>query len=46
MMMVKGFAKTDADGRSRWDISISRDGAVAVNGQVVKEADQETVQPQ
>jgi hypothetical protein len=44
--MVKGFAKTDADGRSRWDISISRDGAVAVNGQVVKEADQETVQPQ
>ncbi|MBB4481675.1 hypothetical protein [Rhizobium etli] len=39
MMMVKGFAKTDADGRSRWDISISRDGAIAVNGQVVKEAD-------
>ncbi|PDT09498.1 MULTISPECIES: hypothetical protein [unclassified Rhizobium] len=39
IMMVKGFAKTDADGRSRWDISISRDGAIAVNGQVVKEAD-------
>ncbi|OWV90487.1 hypothetical protein ATY75_14875 [Rhizobium sp. N122] len=39
IMMVKGFAKTDADGRSRWDISISRDGAVAVNGQVVKGPD-------
>ncbi|ACI56034.1 conserved hypothetical protein [Rhizobium leguminosarum bv. trifolii WSM2304] len=39
IMMVKGFAKTDADGRSRWDISISRDGAISVNGQVVKEAD-------
>ncbi|MBB3914036.1 hypothetical protein [Rhizobium fabae] len=40
IMMVKGFAKTDADGRSRWDISISRDGSISVNGQVVKEADQ------
>lgn len=39
IMMVKGFAKTDADGRSRWDISISRDGAIAVNGQVVKGPD-------
>ncbi|MGO8655710.1 hypothetical protein ACC771_08450, partial [Rhizobium ruizarguesonis] len=35
-MMVKCFANTDADGRSHWDISISRDGAIAVNGQVVK----------
>ncbi|RUM21377.1 hypothetical protein EFQ99_26570 [Rhizobium vallis] len=40
IMMVKGFAKTDPDGRSRWDISISRDGSIAVNGQVVKAADQ------
>lgn len=39
IMMVKGFAKTDPDGRSRWDISISRDGAISVNGQMVKEAD-------
>ncbi|OWV88908.1 hypothetical protein ATY78_20640 [Rhizobium sp. R635] len=39
IMMVKGFAKTDPDGRSRWDISISRDGAIAVNGQVVKGPD-------
>ncbi|OWV70090.1 hypothetical protein ATY77_18790 [Rhizobium sp. R634] len=39
IMMVKGFAKTDPDGRSRWDISIGRDGAISVNGQVVKEAD-------
>ncbi|MGO7565644.1 hypothetical protein ACC754_42765, partial [Rhizobium johnstonii] len=39
IMMVKGFAKTDADGRSRWDISVSRDGAIAVNGQVVKGPD-------
>ncbi|TCU28794.1 hypothetical protein [Rhizobium laguerreae] len=39
IMMVKGFAKTDADGRSRWDISVSRDGAVAVNGQQIKGPD-------
>ncbi|MGO8079963.1 hypothetical protein [Rhizobium leguminosarum] len=39
IMMVKGFAKTDADGSSRWDISVSRDGAIAVNGQVVKGPD-------
>jgi hypothetical protein len=39
IMMVKGFAKTDADGRSRWDISVGRDGAIAVNGQVVKGPD-------
>ena len=40
IMMVKGFAKTDPDGRSRWDISISRDGSISVNGQVMKGADQ------
>ncbi|AIC28365.1 hypothetical protein IE4771_CH03281 [Rhizobium etli bv. mimosae str. IE4771] len=39
IMMVKGFAKTDPDGRSRWDISVSRDGAVTVNGQMVKGPD-------
>jgi hypothetical protein len=40
MMMVKGFAKTDPDGRSRWDISIGRDGSITVNDQVMKGADQ------
>lgn len=44
-MMVKGFAKTDADGRSRWDISVSRDGAIAVNGQVVKGPDSPDQEP-
>ncbi|MBX4955481.1 hypothetical protein [Rhizobium lentis] len=39
IMMVKGFAKTDPDGRSRWDVSISRDGSVAVNGQQIKGPD-------
>ncbi|SCB57185.1 hypothetical protein GA0061105_102172 [Rhizobium aethiopicum] len=39
IMMVKGFAKTDPDGRSRWDISVSRDGSVAVNGQQIKGPD-------
>ncbi|MBY4606089.1 hypothetical protein K6M90_00130 [Rhizobium sp. 9T] len=39
IMMAKGFAKTDPDGRSRWDISISRDGSVAVNGQQIKGPD-------
>lgn len=36
LMMAKGFAKTDADGRSRWDIDLSDDGHVTVNGQVMK----------
>jgi len=40
IMMVKGFAKTDPDGRARWDITIGRDGSVTVNGQVMKGADQ------
>jgi hypothetical protein len=43
MMMVKGFAKTDPDGRSRWDLSLARDGTVTVNGQQIKGPDQ--VQP-
>ncbi len=36
LMMAKGFAKTDADGRSRWDIDLSDTGSVTVNGQVMK----------
>ncbi|WP_454850156.1 hypothetical protein [Rhizobium binxianense] len=40
MMMVKGFAKTDPDGRSRWDLSLARDGTVTVNGQQIKGPDQ------
>jgi hypothetical protein len=37
-MMVKGFGKTDPDGRQRWDVSVARDGAITVNGQVIKGA--------
>ncbi|WP_267549995.1 hypothetical protein [Rhizobium rhizogenes] len=36
LMMAKGFAKTDADGRSRWDIELTDAGGVTVNGQVMK----------
>lgn len=39
MLMVKGFAKTDPDGRQRWDVTVSRDGSVTVNGQIVKGPD-------
>lgn len=35
MMMAKGFAKTDPDGRQRWDITMGDNGAVTVNGQVL-----------
>lgn len=38
LMMVKGFGKTDPDGRQRWDVSVARDGSVTVNGQVIKGA--------
>ncbi|MBB3590077.1 hypothetical protein FHX08_000421 [Rhizobium sp. BK529] len=41
MMMAKGFAKTDPDGRSRWDISMAGDGSVAINGQQIKGPDTE-----
>jgi len=41
MMMAKGFAKTDPDGRSRWDISVAGDGSVAINGQQIKGPDAE-----
>ncbi|PZM14135.1 hypothetical protein [Rhizobium tubonense] len=36
MMMAKGFAKVDADGRQRWDVSVADDGTFTVNGQVIK----------
>jgi hypothetical protein len=39
MMMAKGFAKTDPDGRSRWDVSVAGDGSVAINGQQIKGPD-------
>ncbi len=39
LMMAKGFAKTDPDGRQRWDISVARNGSVTINGQVIKGAD-------
>jgi hypothetical protein len=39
LMMAKGFAKADPDGRQRWDIDIARNGAITINGQVVKGAD-------
>jgi hypothetical protein len=36
MMMAKGFAKADPDGRQRWDVNLAEDGTVSVNGQVMK----------
>jgi hypothetical protein len=36
LMMAKGFAKTDPDGRQRWDISMAEDGTFTVNGQAMK----------
>ncbi|TCU17190.1 hypothetical protein [Rhizobium sullae] len=39
MLMVKGFAKTDPDGRQRWDVTVSPDGSVTVNGQQIKGPD-------
>ncbi len=38
LMMVKGFGKTDPDGRQRWDVNVARDGSITVNGQVIKGA--------
>ena len=35
LMMAKGFAKTEPDGRQRWDVRIGSDGSVSVNGQVL-----------
>ncbi|APO75522.1 hypothetical protein AM571_CH02717 [Rhizobium etli 8C-3] len=39
MLMVKGFAKTDPDGRQRWDVTVTPDGTVSVNGQQIKGPD-------
>ncbi|MFA1627994.1 hypothetical protein ACDY96_36300 [Rhizobium mongolense] len=41
MLMVKGFAKTDPDGRQRWDVTVSPDGTVTVNGQQLKGPDKQ-----
>lgn len=39
LLMVKGFAKTDPDGRQRWDIAVDGDGSINVNGQQIKGPD-------
>ncbi|MBB5573210.1 MULTISPECIES: hypothetical protein [Rhizobium] len=36
LMMAKGFAKTDPDGRARWDVSIADDESITINGQAIK----------
>ncbi len=36
LLAAKGFAKTDPDGRLRWDITMDEDRTVTVNGQVMK----------
>ena len=38
-LAVKGFAKTQADGRLQWVVETKPDGAVLVNGTMVKGAD-------
>jgi hypothetical protein len=43
-LAAKGFAKTQPDGRLRWELVVKGDGSVAVNGVVLKGPDQ--VQPQ
>jgi hypothetical protein len=43
---AKGFAKTLADGRLQWIIEMTPDGAVRVNGAVVKPPAPETPSPQ
>lgn len=39
LMMIKGFAKPDADGAQRWDVDVASDGSVSVNGQQIKGPD-------
>jgi len=39
MMMAKGFAKTEPDGRQRWEVAVADDGSVTVNGQTMKKPD-------
>lgn len=36
MLAAKGFAKTDPDGRLRWDVTVDENHTVTVNGQVMK----------
>ncbi|MEF0938681.1 hypothetical protein [Rhizobium sp. BR 362] len=36
LMAAKGFAKTDPDGRLRWDVTMDENRTVTVNGQVMK----------
>jgi hypothetical protein len=36
LIAAKGFAKTDPDGRLRWDVTMDEDRTVTVNGQVMK----------
>ncbi|MBB3607251.1 hypothetical protein [Rhizobium sp. BK602] len=36
LLAVKGFAKTDPDGRLRWDVAVDENRTVTVNGQVLK----------
>lgn len=36
LLAAKGFAKTDPDGRLRWDVTVDEDRTVTVNGQVMK----------
>lgn len=36
LMAAKGFAKTDPDGRLRWDVTMDENRTVTVNGQVLK----------
>ncbi|MGI2031594.1 hypothetical protein ACRQ1B_04290 [Rhizobium panacihumi] len=35
MTMVKGLAKTDTDGRSRWDVSVDQNRKVTINGNLL-----------
>jgi hypothetical protein len=43
-LAAKGFAKTQPDGRLRWELVVKGDGSVSVNGVTLKGPDQ--VQPQ
>jgi len=43
-LAAKGFAKTQPDGRLRWELTVKPDGSVSVNGVTLKGPDQ--VQPQ
>ena len=36
LMAAKGFAKTDPDGRLRWDVTMDENRTVTVNGQIIK----------